>query len=190
VRQTSVSKRPAAQVAFAKKGADAKAAKNKTNPIAPDLIDGNGQEVAEEALAGANRPAREHDERSLHAGRAPPAPLGARLLSKREVLEIVSVSYPTLWSMMRAGTFPRSRVVGGKSMWLSSEIEAWLAALPVRQLKGDEPSGPVHDDRKPRLSVRGSQERKVLVRCHPDREQTRAARTASDRKWRAKVQVK
>jgi hypothetical protein len=41
--------------------------------------------------------------------------------------------------MMRAGTFPRSRVVGGKSMWLSSEIEAWLAALPVRQLKGDEP---------------------------------------------------
>jgi predicted DNA-binding transcriptional regulator AlpA len=64
--------------------------------------------------------------------------LGARLLSKREVLAIVGVSYPTLWSMMRAGTFPRSRVVGGKSMWLSSEIEAWLAALPVRQLKGDQ----------------------------------------------------
>jgi hypothetical protein len=42
--------------------------------------------------------------------RAPPAPLGARLLSKREVLAIVSVSYPALWSMMRAGTFPRSRV--------------------------------------------------------------------------------
>src|SRR5262245_20082318 len=28
---------------------------------------------------------------------------------------------------------------GGKSMWLSTEIEAWIAALPVRRLKGDEP---------------------------------------------------
>jgi predicted DNA-binding transcriptional regulator AlpA len=135
--QTSSSKRPAAQVAFAKKAAGAKAAKGKTNLIAPHLIDGNEQEVAEESLAVTDRPAREHDERSLHAARAPPASLGARLLSKREVLAIVGVSYPTLWSMMRAGTFPRSRVVGGKSMWLSPDIEAWLATLPVRKLKGD-----------------------------------------------------
>jgi predicted DNA-binding transcriptional regulator AlpA len=59
--------------------------------------------------------------------------------SRSVVLAIDGVSYPTLWSMMRAGTSPRSRVVGGKSMWSSSEIEPWLAALPVRQLKGDEP---------------------------------------------------
>ena len=84
----------------------------------------------------ANRPAHEHDE---HAARAPPAPLGARLLSKREVLGIVGVSYPTIWSMMRANTFPRSRVVGGKSMWLSTEVEAWMAALPRSRLKGDRP---------------------------------------------------
>jgi predicted DNA-binding transcriptional regulator AlpA len=131
--QTSSSKRPAAQVAFAKKAADAKAAKGKTSLIAPDLIDGNEQELAEEALAAANRPAGKHDERSLHAARAPPA----RLLSKREVLAIVGVSYPTLWSWMRQGKFPRSRVVGGKSMWLITDIETWLAALSVRKLKGD-----------------------------------------------------
>jgi predicted DNA-binding transcriptional regulator AlpA len=65
--------------------------------------------------------------------------LGAHLLSKREVLAIANVSYPTLWSWMRQGTFPRSRVVGGKSMWLSTDIEAWLATLPVRKLKGDAP---------------------------------------------------
>jgi predicted DNA-binding transcriptional regulator AlpA len=41
---------------------------------------------------------------------------------------------------MRAGRFPRSRVVGGKSMWRSDEVQAWLDALPVRPLKGD--SGP------------------------------------------------
>ena len=137
--KASLSKPSAAQVAFAKKAADAEAAKGKTSLIAPDLIDGNEQGLGEEALAAANRPAREHDERSLHAARAPRARLGARLLSKREVLAIVGVSYPTLWSWMRQGKFPRSRVVGGKSMWLSTDIEAWLATLPVRKLKGDEP---------------------------------------------------
>ena len=40
---------------------------------------------------------------------------------------------------MRAGTFPRSRVVGGKSMWLSTEVDAWMSALPLRPLKGDTP---------------------------------------------------
>jgi predicted DNA-binding transcriptional regulator AlpA len=136
-RQTSPSKRPAAQVAFAKKAADAKAATSKTSLIAPGLIDRNEHELAEEALAAANRPAREHDERSFHAAHAPPEWLGARLLPKRELIAIVGVSYPTVWSWMRQGKFPRSRAVGGKSMWLTSDIEAWMAALPVRKLKGD-----------------------------------------------------
>jgi predicted DNA-binding transcriptional regulator AlpA len=35
------------------------------------------------------------------------------------------------------GEFPRGRIVGGKSAWLASEINDWLAALPVRPLKGD-----------------------------------------------------
>jgi len=137
VRQTSPSERPAAQVAFAKKAADAKAAKAKTSAIAPDLIEANEEELAEAVLTDSNRLAREHDERRVHAARGPPARLGFRLLSKREVLAIANVSYPTLWSWMRQGTFPRSRVVGGKSMWLSTDIEAWLATLPVRKLKGD-----------------------------------------------------
>jgi predicted DNA-binding transcriptional regulator AlpA len=67
--------------------------------------------------------------------RAPP--LAVRLLSKQEVLGITGVSFPTVWAWMRAGKFPRSRIVGGKSMWHLSEIEVWLARLPVRPLKGD-----------------------------------------------------
>jgi predicted DNA-binding transcriptional regulator AlpA len=39
---------------------------------------------------------------------------------------------------MRAGTFPRARIVGGRSMWRSDEIDQGLAGLPVRRLKGDE----------------------------------------------------
>jgi len=136
----SPSNRPAAQVAFAKKAAEAKARKGKTSAVAPQLIEANDQVLAYEALAAANPPPREHDNQEVRAARAPPARLGVRLMSKREVLAIANVSYPTLWSWMRQGTFPRSRVLGGKSMWRSDEIDGWLAALPVRQLKGDNPS--------------------------------------------------
>jgi predicted DNA-binding transcriptional regulator AlpA len=127
--KTSPSERPAA--AFAK-SADAKAAK-----------------LADKALAAAKQPFRNHDERSVHATRPPPARLDVRLLSKREVLAIVGVSYPTLWSMMRANSFPRSRKVGGQSRWLSSEVAAWLAALPRSRLKGDDaPPKALRDDKQ------------------------------------------
>jgi len=80
----------------------------------------------------------------VNAARAKAAPLLAtpgtvRLLSKHEIVAITGVTYPTVWAWMRDGAFPRSRVVGGKSAWLSSEIEAWIAGLPLRPLKGDEP---------------------------------------------------
>jgi predicted DNA-binding transcriptional regulator AlpA len=70
----------------------------------------------------------------------PRAPL-VHLLDKAEVCAITNVTFPTIWSWMRAGTFPRSRVVGGKSMWRSDEVEQWLASLPVRALKGDDVEG-------------------------------------------------
>ena len=57
------------------------------------------------------------------------------LLGRHDVVAIVGCTYPTIWLWMREGKFPRSRIVGGKSMWLASEIEAWIAALPVRPLK-------------------------------------------------------
>jgi predicted DNA-binding transcriptional regulator AlpA len=63
-----------------------------------------------------------------------------RLLDKHQIVAITGVTYPTVWSWMRAGTFPRSRIVGGKSMWVSTEVEQWLADLKVRPLKGDTPS--------------------------------------------------
>jgi predicted DNA-binding transcriptional regulator AlpA len=64
-----------------------------------------------------------------------------RLVDKAEVLAITGRSFPTIWQWMIDGKFPRNRHVGhgpaGKSMWLASEIAAWMAALPVRPLKGD-----------------------------------------------------
>jgi predicted DNA-binding transcriptional regulator AlpA len=65
------------------------------------------------------------------------APGPPRLLSRVEVQAITGRSYPTLWSWMRQGKFPRSRDTGGKSAWLESDIAAWMDALPLRRLKGD-----------------------------------------------------
>jgi predicted DNA-binding transcriptional regulator AlpA len=61
-----------------------------------------------------------------------------RLISKHEVVDRVGVAYPTLWQWMRKGCFPRARALGGKTVWIKSEIDAWLASLPKRALKGDE----------------------------------------------------
>jgi len=66
-----------------------------------------------------------------------PPPTAVRLMSKHEVCAIVGVSYPSLWTWMRNGSFPRSVIVGGQSKWRSSDIDAWMAALPTRRLKGD-----------------------------------------------------
>ena len=61
-----------------------------------------------------------------------------RLLDKKQVTNRVGVSFPTIWKMMRAGKFPRARTVGDlKSVWLESEVEAWMAALPLSRLKDD-----------------------------------------------------
>jgi predicted DNA-binding transcriptional regulator AlpA len=52
------------------------------------------------------------------------------------------MTYPTIWAWMRAGAFPRCRISGtgksgSKSVWLSTDVERWMAALPMRKLKGD-----------------------------------------------------
>ena len=60
---------------------------------------------------------------------------GPRLLSKPEVMAIVGASFPTIWQWMREDKFPRARILGGRSMWLSTDIEKFLAELPTRPLK-------------------------------------------------------
>lgn len=53
------------------------------------------------------------------------------LLSWATVKKLVGVSRTTIWRMRHQGLFPPPRVVGGRHVWLSSEIAAWQAALPV-----------------------------------------------------------
>ena len=73
------------------------------------------------------------------------------MIHRPDLLRRTGLSYPTVWRMMREGKFPRGRAVGGKTAWLESEIDNWIAALPERRLKGDPPERdtpdpqPAHD---------------------------------------------
>jgi predicted DNA-binding transcriptional regulator AlpA len=60
------------------------------------------------------------------------------LLGKREVCALVGRSYQHIWSLMRRGEFPRSRLLGSRPVWVKAEIDEWIAALPVVRLKGDD----------------------------------------------------
>jgi predicted DNA-binding transcriptional regulator AlpA len=62
-----------------------------------------------------------------------------KLLSRDEVLARVPVSYVTIYHWMKAGTFPRSRLINGgpRVGWIESEIDAWVGAQPKQKLKGD-----------------------------------------------------
>ena len=64
-----------------------------------------------------------------------PATNAIRLISKAEVCDRVGKTFPTIWLWMRQGKFPQARDCGGRPAWVESEIDAWIAALPVREYK-------------------------------------------------------
>ena len=121
----TTTKRPAAQAATSKQAAAIKA-ENAAKRQQPHWL-----KRPMPALASETPPASERLG-IANLSQGPP-----RLLNKAEVCAIAGATFPSVWSWMRQGRFPRSRIVGGKSMWLSTEVEQWLAALPIRKLKGD-----------------------------------------------------
>jgi predicted DNA-binding transcriptional regulator AlpA len=65
-----------------------------------------------------------------------------KLLSKAEVLERVGCTFPTIWKLMRDGKFPMALSIGtpneryGKPVWRETDIDEWIANLPVKRYKG------------------------------------------------------
>jgi prophage regulatory protein len=77
-----------------------------------------------------------------------------RLLSKGEVLAKVGLSYVSIWKLIREGAFPRAVVIGGgKNAWLEHQVDAWIAALPRRRLKGQTDGVPHHGNPKPKAEA-------------------------------------
>jgi len=54
--------------------------------------------------------------------------VGPRLLRIKGLKEKIGFSQAMIYRWMAAGTFPRPQKIGYGSVWLESEIDAWIAA--------------------------------------------------------------
>jgi predicted DNA-binding transcriptional regulator AlpA len=61
-----------------------------------------------------------------------PEVIGAAFLTEKGVLALVPVNRMTLRRIVAAGQFPAPRQLSpGRIGWLTTEVEAWIAATPV-----------------------------------------------------------
>jgi predicted DNA-binding transcriptional regulator AlpA len=75
--------------------------------------------------------------------RSVPTPIrpGQRLLMKPQVLELLNVSFPTLYDWMRKDQFPHPIELGppdGKNTalgWLAEEVDEWISSRPRRKFR-------------------------------------------------------
>ena len=98
--------------------------------------------AAKKAPAAASAISSEITEQNLRAHIAALAFLqqqgeGPRVLLKSQVLERINVTFPTLWAWMRDGKFPRARQMGKLTVWLESDVNDWITALPIKEYLGD-----------------------------------------------------
>ena len=64
---------------------------------------------------------------------APDNPEPRRMLSEKQILEIVPVGRTTLFRMEKAGRFPRSTYISpNRRVWYEDEIVAWQNAVRIR----------------------------------------------------------
>jgi prophage regulatory protein len=57
-------------------------------------------------------------------------------LSKAQVLAKIPVTSVTLWQWVRAGKFPRPRVLSqNKTVWIEQEVDQWMRARPFSKYK-------------------------------------------------------
>jgi predicted DNA-binding transcriptional regulator AlpA len=74
---------------------------------------------------------------SLVVERARPPPTGVCMLSRREVLRRIGLTYPEIWKLIREGRFPPARELTDKRVgWFEHEVDEWCLSRPIRMLKG------------------------------------------------------
>ena len=66
-----------------------------------------------------------------------------RLLKRKEVERLVSLSCSAIYRRMRAGQFPVAVALGGAVRWRSDEIEAWVESRERATGEGPRPAAPV-----------------------------------------------
>ena len=59
-----------------------------------------------------------------------------RLLPMRAVRDQVAIHPATVYSMVKDGAFPKPIKMGRRSLWVESEVQAWIAARIVDSRMG------------------------------------------------------
>ncbi|TCK43443.1 AlpA family transcriptional regulator [Paraburkholderia sp. BL8N3] len=52
-----------------------------------------------------------------------------RLIRVKEVLHTIGLGRTTLYALIKTGEFPEPRRVGKLSLWVESEVQAWIVRL-------------------------------------------------------------
>jgi hypothetical protein len=92
------------------------------------------------------------------------------------------ISYPQARLLMERGEFPRARDVCGSPVWLVSEVEAWLAARPVRPMRGDPGAEGLYAQQQKAAAVSAESRRRSKAKARRDNVRVRAKRAAPPRK--------
>ena len=62
-----------------------------------------------------------------------------RLLTRKQLLEIIPFSYPTIWELMRRGEFPKALRIGQQKVaWREDEIREWIESRPRQELMAED----------------------------------------------------
>lgn len=59
---------------------------------------------------------------------------GERLIRLPEVLGLVGLGKTTIYTLMKDGEFPQPRKVRHASLWVESEIQAWITTVAASVL--------------------------------------------------------
>ena len=63
--------------------------------------------------------------------------MDSKLLTQKQVVDLVGVSRTTIWRLERAGKFPRRRQVSTKAVrWNQAEILDWIRSRPLAGEEG------------------------------------------------------
>jgi prophage regulatory protein len=101
-----------------------KSKKKSSAAIARAAFDSSPRPVESDA------PPQQRERPVTEEARPPPV----RLLSAREVMEKVDLTYVSIWKKMKKGQFPAPRELGAKTLrWVEADIDQWIESLPRRQ---------------------------------------------------------
>lgn len=83
----------------------------------------------------------------------PEVDVSEALLPLREVRARVGISTAAIYARMANGTFPKPCKVGARSLWVASEVAAWIAGQIADRNMGKTMGRPAHKRKKPLKSA-------------------------------------